>query len=150
MLHRFSGMPLVYLCSMLCNGIASNSAVHLLTYCELVLAQAYVPVNSPCVQPVPCRLELALTKKCDAQCEDQLQHIISVHLRTRYLASELNEEEVSANLVNYEGSPDHKPAVYLHHSFQRLWTQYNNARSMRSWFSVQTPDLPSPQSASQL
>lgn len=86
-----------------------------------------------------CRLKLASAGKCDAQCEDQLQHTISVHLRTRYLASELDEDEVSANLVNYVGSPDHKPAVYLHHSFQMLWTQYNNARSNRSWFDVQLP-----------
>lgn len=97
-----------------------------------------------CVQFVPCRLELALTGKCNEQCEDQLQHVISVHLRTRYLASELNEDEVSANMVNYEGSPDHKPAAYLHHSFQRLWTRYNHARSKRSWFNVQLPDQPLP------
>lgn len=85
------------------------------------------------------RLQFALEGKCDEQCEDQLQHVISVHLRTRFLASELSEEEVSASLDNYEGSPDHKPAVYLHHKFQKLWLQYNASRSERSWFDVQVP-----------
>lgn len=94
-----------------------------------------------CVPVLACRLESALAGRCDEQCEDQLQHVISVHLRTRYLASELSEAEVSASLENYEGSPDHKPAVYLHHKFQRLWTQYNSARSDRSWFDVQVQHL---------
>ena len=89
----------------------------------------------------PRRLELALAGRCDEQCEDQLQHVISVHLRTRFLALELSEEEVSASLDKYEGSPDHKPAVYLHHKFQKLWSQYNSARPERSWFDVQVPNL---------
>lgn len=91
---------------------------------------------------VPCRLEFALAGSCGEWCEDQLQHTISIHLRTRYLASELDEEEVSAHLESYEGSPDHKPAAYLHHKFQELWSQYNEARLKRSWFDVHIPILP--------
>lgn len=88
------------------------------------------------------RLEFALAGSCGEWCEDQLQHTISIHLRTRYLASELDEEEVSAHLESYEGSPDHKPAAYLHHKFQELWSQYNEARLKRSWFDVHIPILP--------
>ncbi|DBA84620.1 TPA: hypothetical protein ACH3X2_006195 [Trebouxia sp. C0005] len=83
------------------------------------------------------RLESALQGECSHECEDQLQHTISVHLRTRYLASELDQEEVASHVQGYEGSLDHKPAVYLHHKFAELWTQYNQARSSRSWFDVQ-------------
>ena len=84
-----------------------------------------------------CRLESALQGECSDECEDQLQHTISVHLRTRYLASELDQEEVETHVQGYEGSLDHKPAVYLHHKFAAWWTQYNQARSSRSWFDVQ-------------
>ncbi len=84
-----------------------------------------------------CRLESALQGECSDECEDQLQHTISVHLRTRYLASELDQEEVATHVQGYKGSLDHKPAVYLHHKFAALWTQYDQARSSRSWFDVQ-------------
>ena len=88
-----------------------------------------------------CRLEAALQGNCSLECEDQLQHTISVHLRTRYLASDLDQDEISAHLKDYEGSADHKPAVYLHHKFEALWNQYDKARLRRSWFNVQTSDL---------
>ncbi len=65
-----------------------------------------------------CRLQSALQGECSDECEDQLQHTISVHLRTRYLASELDQEEVATHVQVYEGSLDHKPAVYLHHKLR--------------------------------
>ncbi len=79
--------------------------------------------------------------ECSDECEDQLQHTISVHLRTRYLASELDQDEAATHVQNYEGSLDHKPAVYLHHKIETLWKQYNQARSRRSWFEVEMPDV---------
>ena len=75
-----------------------------------------------------CRLELALLGGCDVECEDQLQHLLTVHLRTRYLANDMNPAEVSGHLHNYEGSEDHKPAVYLHSRFNDLLSRYSAAR----------------------
>ena len=81
--------------------------------------------------PPGCRLELALLGGCDVECEDQLQHLLTVHLRTRYLANDMNPAEVSGHLHNYEGSEDHKPAVYLHSRFNDLLSRYSAARPNR-------------------
>ena len=78
-----------------------------------------------------CRLELALLGGCDVECEDQLQHLLTVHLRTRYLANDMNPAEVAGHLHNYEGSEDHKPAVYLHSRFNDLLSRYSAARPNR-------------------
>lgn len=36
-----------------------------------------------------CRLETALQGWCNDECEDQLQHVISTHLRSRYASSDV-------------------------------------------------------------
>ena len=36
-----------------------------------------------------CRLETALQSWCNDECEDQLQHVISTHLRSRYASSDV-------------------------------------------------------------
>ena len=66
-------------------------------------------------------MELALLGGCDVECEDQLQHLLTVHLRTRYLANDMNPAEVSGHLHN-------KPAVYLHSRFNDLLSRYSAAR----------------------
>ena len=105
----------------------------------------HVPDVLPFIERANCRLESALQGDCSYDCEDQLQHVISVHLRTRYLAAEISQEEVAVHEPDYEGSLDHKPAVFLHHKIERLWKKYSSARSARSWFDVQLADTPGSQ-----
>lgn len=118
-----------------CCGTYNCACLHIM--CECGEAPRWEAATEQKSKLYVCRIESALQGKCSFECEDQLQHVLSIHLRTRYLAAELSQDEIARNEPDYEGSPDHKPAVFLHHKIERMWQKYSSLRPDRSWFDVQ-------------
>ena len=94
-----------------------------------------------------CRLELALSNLCSDECEDLLQHFVTVHLGSRDAAEDPAMQEVLPVMSN-SSSPgvnnNLKAAVFLHHRFARLLADYSRARHLEqgstAWFEVSLPN----------
>lgn len=70
-----------------------------------------------------CRLHYSLTKgHCSKDCEDALQHMISVHIRSRYAIGDVVPDEM-ANFA-YDGPEDHKASVFVQTKLSTLYDQY--------------------------
>lgn len=73
------------------------------------------------------RLESAVGHgDCDEECHDQLTHLVSVHIRSRYAdAFRLNTNDSS---IPYTGPDNQKAAVYMHHLLGRAYAKYMKSR----------------------
>jgi hypothetical protein len=80
------------------------------------------------------RMEVALKGWCTAECEEQLQHTLTTHLRSRYAKADVNVEEVQGAMEDYTGPEKHQAAVFLHYRLAELIDQYSEARKTRTWF----------------
>lgn len=93
------------------------------------------------------RLELALHGWCSEDCEDLLQHFITVHLGSRDAAGDPSMQDVLpalSNAGNVSANSNLNAAVFLHERFARLFTEYSDARNLRGspWFYVKLPKKP--------
>ena len=85
------------------------------------------------------RLELALHGWCSEDCEDLLQHFVTVHLGSRDAAGDPSMQDVLpalSNASNASANSNLNAAVFLHERFARLFTEYSNAKNLRQtpWF----------------
>ena len=70
-----------------------------------------------------CRLTYSLTKgHCSKDCEDALQHMISVHIRSRYAARDIVPDEIQK--FAFDGPEDHKASVYMQSKLASLYDKY--------------------------
>lgn len=92
-----------------------------------------------------CRLELALHGWCSEDCEDVLQHFISVHLGSRDAATDLSLQDGMSDFRNESSATTNinlSAAVFLHQRFARLMHEYSDAINIRHlpWLTVKLPE----------
>ncbi len=85
-----------------------------------------------------CRLLKAFRGECDSECDDQLQHIITVHIRSRYAEREVDNATIAKAVAADETMNlmpvEHRPAAWFHYAIGNLWLEYNKARGpMNLW-----------------
>ena len=137
-------------CSRFCGAISSGaiSGLHLNTRPGLICMRDTVRARilhftSPCVSAgclllmwqlliallSLCRLQSCVAgADCDAECDDQLQHLISVHIRSRYstdLSVDGNDPE-----FRHLGPEHHRPASYMHYALHKWHTKFRKARGL--------------------
>ena len=62
---------------------------------------------------------------CDEECNDQLSHLVSVHIRSRYADGfKVNTNDTS---FAYSGPDNQKSAAYMHHLLARGYDKYLKA-----------------------
>lgn len=87
-----------------------------------------------------CRFDLALHGWCSDECEDLLQHLMTVHLGSRDAASDMNFADMLPAMQSAAGSDHLKAAAFMHQRFAGLFEQYRIAQKPQSgrtaWFSV--------------
>lgn len=68
---------------------------------------------------------------CDSECDDQLQHLVSVHIRSRYS----QEYAVNANDTDFHhtGPDQHRPASYMHFALDKWYRKFCKARDLVSY-----------------
>lgn len=86
-------------------------------------------------------MELALHGWCSDECEDLLQHFISVHLGSRDAAEDPGMQDVLPhfrNVSNDRISSNLHAAAFLHERFASLMGEYSAATKLRQlpWFEV--------------
>ena len=93
------------------------------------------------------RLELALSNSCSDECEDILQHLVTVHLGSRDAAEDPGMQEVLPVMSNSSSAGADtmlKAAAFLHHRFARLLADYSKTRHLEHgtvpWFEVYLPN----------
>ena len=91
----------------------------------------------------PCRFDLALHGWCSDECEDLLQHLMTVHLGSRDAASDTNFADTLPAMQSAAGSDHLKAAAFMHQRFAGLFEQYSTARKPQfgrtPWYSVALP-----------
>ena len=86
-----------------------------------------------------CRLQKAFRGECDAECDDQLQHIITVHIRSRYAEREVDNATIAQAVASDETMQlmpvEHRPAAWFHYAIGNLYLEYTKARGpMNLWW----------------
>ena len=79
-----------------------------------------------------CRLQTAVHGgDCDSECDDQLQHLVSVHIRSRYS----QEYAVNANDTDFRhvGPEHHRPASYMHFALDKWYMKFRKARGLATY-----------------
>ncbi|DBB15395.1 TPA: hypothetical protein ACH3X3_003627 [Trebouxia sp. C0006] len=68
---------------------------------------------------------------CDSECDDQLQHLVSVHIRSRYS----QEYAVNANDTDFRhvGPEHHRPASYMHFALDKWYMKFRKARGLAAY-----------------
>ncbi|KAK9847910.1 hypothetical protein WJX84_006722 [Apatococcus fuscideae] len=89
------------------------------------------------------RLHKAFRGECDAECDDQLQHIITVHIRSRYADREVDNATISKAVAQDETMrlmpEEHRPAAWFHYAIGNLYLEYTKARGpMNLWGPIGT------------
>lgn len=74
-------------------------------------------------------MERALKGWCGNECEDQLAHIMTVHIRNRYAKDEVDNRVMAADKALKHVPKEHRPAVHLHHRLADLWQRYAELRT---------------------
>ena len=87
----------------------------------------------------PLRLQKAFRGECDAECDDQLQHIITVHIRSRYADREVDNATIALAVASDETMQlmpaEHRPAAWFHYAIGNLFLDYVKARGpMNLWY----------------
>ena len=89
------------------------------------------------------RFDLALHGWCSEECEDLLQHLLTVHLGSRDAASDMNFADMVPAMQSAAGNDHLKAAAFMHQRFAGLFEQYSIARKPQfgrtPWFSVALP-----------
>ena len=85
------------------------------------------------------RLHKAFRGECDAECDDQLQHIITVHIRSRYADREVDNATIALAVASDETMQlmpaEHRPAAWFHYAIGNLFMDYVKARGpMNLWW----------------
>lgn len=76
-----------------------------------------------------CRLQDCVGgADCDAEVDDQLQHLVSVHIRSRYST----EYPIGENETDFQHSgPElHRPASYMHYALHKWYVKFRKARGL--------------------
>ena len=86
---------------------------------------------------------MALHGWCSDECEDLLQHLMTVHLGSRDAADDLNFDDMLPAMQSASGNHHLKAAAFMHQRFATLFEQYSNVRKpvhgRTPWFSVALP-----------
>ncbi|KAL3161801.1 hypothetical protein ABBQ38_008893 [Trebouxia sp. C0009 RCD-2024] len=96
-------------------------------------------------QPVAVmkRFDLALRGQCSAECEDLLQHLMTVHLGSRDAADDINFADMLPAMQSAAGNDHMSAAAFMHQRFATLFEQYSSARgtlhARTPWFAVALP-----------
>ncbi len=85
-----------------------------------------------------CRLAVAVQGWCNVECEDQLQHTISVHLHSEYASDSVDMAHVKKSLLlaNHSAPADQAAATYFHLQLADLIEKYDKQQQERKWFDV--------------
>ncbi|KAK9837693.1 hypothetical protein WJX74_003187 [Apatococcus lobatus] len=75
------------------------------------------------------RLERAIEGWCGEECEDELAHIMTVHIRNRYAKDDVDKKRMAADKALKHVPKEHRPAVHLHHRLSDLWQRYAQLRT---------------------
>ena len=76
-----------------------------------------------------CRLQSCVAgADCDDEIDDQLRHLVSVHIRSRYSADLL----VDGNDTEFwhVGPDHHRPASYMHYALHKWYTKFRKAKGL--------------------
>ena len=87
-----------------------------------------------------CRFDLALHGWCSEECEDLLQHLMTVHLGSRDAADDSSFQDMLPAMQSAADNSHLSAAAFMHQKFAGLFKQYSLARQLQSggtsWFSV--------------
>lgn len=73
---------------------------------------------------------------CHEECQDQLEHVLSCHLRARHASSERKADRLELETALQDAPTEaHQIAVRLHHRLGHLVDIYDGLHPGRSWFS---------------
>lgn len=90
-----------------------------------------------------CRFDVALHGWCSAECEDLLQHLLTVHLGSRDAANDMNLADVLPAMQSAAGNDHLSAAAFMHQRFATLFEQYSSARGtlhgQTPWFADALP-----------
>ena len=93
-----------------------------------------------------CRFNLALHGKCSEECEDLLQHFVTVHLGSRDAANDTSIAEILPAMQSTSTACNNhlRAAALMHQRFAELFAQYTTKRKLEPgrtpWFTVALPD----------
>ena len=68
---------------------------------------------------------------CDDQCDDQLQHLVSVHIRSRYSGDYVVNSTENPEF-HHSGPEQHKPASYMHFALNKWYMRFRKVRGLDS------------------
>lgn len=89
------------------------------------------------------RFDLALHRWCSDECEDLLQHLMTVHLGSRDAADDVNFADMLPAMQSAAGNDHLRAAAFMHQRFAALFEQYSSVRKTlhgrTPWFSVALP-----------
>ncbi len=78
-----------------------------------------------------CRLQAATQGgDCDDECDDQLRHLVSVHIRSRYSGDYV--VNATDTEFRHTGPDQHKPASYMHFALNKWYMKFRKARGLVS------------------
>ena len=65
---------------------------------------------------------------CDDEMDDQLRHLVSVHIRSRYST----DYPTGANETDFQhsGPEQHRPAAYMHYALHRWYTKFRKVKGL--------------------
>ena len=86
---------------------------------------------------------MALHGWCSEDCEDLLQHLMTVHLGSRDAADDANFDDMLPAMQSAADSTHFRAAAFMHQKFAGLFKQYTESRNLfpegTAWFSVYVP-----------
>ncbi|KAK9864797.1 hypothetical protein WJX84_005872 [Apatococcus fuscideae] len=77
------------------------------------------------------RYESAAKQRCNGKCIEQLDHVITSHLRSRYAKDDVEIGAVKAAMPHYKGPFDLLPAVFFHERLANATHKYVEGRTLR-------------------
>ena len=65
---------------------------------------------------------------CDEELDDQMRHLVSVHIRSRYAA----DYKVDGNDTDFRhiGPDHHRAASYMHYALNKWYKKFRRARGL--------------------
>ncbi len=78
-----------------------------------------------------CRYESAAKARCNSKCIEQLDHVITSHLRSRYAKDDVEIGAVKAAMPHYDGPFELLPAVFFHERMANATHRYVAARNLK-------------------